>query len=181
MVALNLKTKFALPLTPYKIMTILAITGHRPDKLPGQYDLSHPFYSALEERLREIITEVQPVKAFSGMALGVDQFFAELCTKLGIPWVAAIPFVGQERIWPEESKQKYQEILSHATEVVIVTPGNYAAYKMQIRNQYMVDNCDKLIAVWDGTAGGTGNCVQYAFEKKKQIIRVNPQSLITHE
>jgi hypothetical protein len=38
----------------------------------------------------------------------------------------------------------------------------------------MVDNSDLLIAVWDGSSGGTSNCVSYATIKGKQIIRIDP-------
>ena len=33
---------------------------------------------------------------------------------------------------------------------------------MPTRNEYMVDLADKIIAVWDGSNGGTANCVKYA-------------------
>lgn len=29
---------------------------------------------------------------------------------------------------------------------------------MQKRNEYMVDLADKVVAVWDGSKGGTDNC-----------------------
>ena len=38
----------------------------------------------------------------------------------------------------------------------------------------MVDLADKVIAVWDGSKGGTGNCVRYAGKRGKEIIRVVP-------
>ena len=45
---------------------------------------------------------------------------------------------------------------------------------MQKRNEYMVDLTDKVIAVWDGSKGGTGNCVRYAEKCGKEIIRILP-------
>ncbi len=48
---------------------------------------------------------------------------------------------------------------------------------MDKRNKWMVDNCDLLIAVWNGTSGGTANCVNYAKSINKQIIIINPNSL----
>lgn len=43
---------------------------------------------------------------------------------------------------------------------------------MQLRNKWMVDKSDIVIAVWDGSEGGTNNCVQYATENKKRIINL---------
>lgn len=159
-------------------MLTLSFTGHRPDKLPCGYDQNHPFAIALEEKLIEIMTELKPEQAISGMAQGVDQIAARAVLKLGIHLIAAIPFVGQEKIWPQESQDEYHRILKLAAQIITVSPGQYAPYKMQIRNQYLVDNSDKLIAVFDNTSGGTANCIQYALSKKKQIIRVNPNNIV---
>lgn len=51
----------------------------------------------------------------------------------------------------------------------------YYPAKMQKRNEYMVDNSDIVIAVWDGTKGGTYNCVKYAQKLEKKIIQINPK------
>jgi len=48
---------------------------------------------------------------------------------------------------------------------------------MQKRNEYMVDNADIVIAVWDGTKGGTCNCVRYAKKLGKDIVIINPKEI----
>lgn len=40
------------------------------------------------------------------------------------------------------------------------------------RNKQIVDNCDELIAVWDGESSGTGDTIRYARKRKKQIYTV---------
>lgn len=109
------------------------------------------------------------------MALGVDQWAAEICTDLGIPWTAAVPFEGQERKWPSASQQKYRALISKASSIHIVCDPGYAPWKMQARNEWMVDRCGLLIAVWDGTDGGTANCVRYAESVGRRIERINPR------
>jgi uncharacterized phage-like protein YoqJ len=71
----------------------------------------------------------------------------------------------------------YEEVSKKASEVVIICSPGYSNSKMQERNKWMVDQCDVLIAVWDGTAGGTGNCVNYAQSIKKadSIIYIDPR------
>lgn len=152
----------------------LSFTGHRPDKLFG-YDLTHPDYNNLRLKMRQVILDVNATHIISGMALGVDTLAAELALEMKIPLIAAIPFEGQDKIWPQKSKDHYQLLLSQASEKVIVSPGGYSAYKMQVRNQWMVDQCDILCAVFDGSNGGTANCVRYAEEKNKQIVRIHPR------
>lgn len=159
---------------------IVAFTGHRPDKIGG-YTLPNATYIHICQQLEKTLKELQPEKAISGMALGVDQYAASVCIKLGIPFIAAIPFSGQEKAWPEKSQRAYQALLSKAAEKIIVCDGGYAASKMQLRNEWMCDNCDTLIAVWDGTAGGTANCVKYAQSINRDIIFINPHPQQTDE
>lgn len=155
---------------------IVAFTGHRPDKLGG-YKLPNPTYIKICQALDKTLSELKPDKAISGMALGIDQWAANICIKLNIPFIAAIPFVGQEGKWPESSQKTYHALLSKAAEKVIVCDGSYEIQKMQIRNEWMVNRCDLLIGVWDGTKGGTGNCIEYAKSVNKDILRIDPTKL----
>lgn len=152
----------------------IAVTGHRPDKIGG-YDFYNPVRTWVREQLKRKLLDLRPQYAISGMALGVDQDFAYVCLEIGVPFLAAIPFVGQESRWPEASQQFYRDLMARAYHVVVVSPGGYAAWKMQTRNEYMVNLCRVLIAVWDGTPGGTGNCVRYAERVGRPIERINPQ------
>ena len=52
---------------------------------------------------------------------------------------------------------------------------------MQKRNEYMVDNSDYVIAVWNGKPSGTGNTVKYAKKKNKVALLVNPKTLEIEE
>ena len=154
---------------------IVAFTGHRPDKLGG-YKLPNDTYIKVCRDIDWLLKELNPEKVISGMALGVDQWAANIAYKLGIPFVAAIPFEGQELAWPEASQKTYRLLRKLASEEVIVSPGGYSADKMQVRNIWMVDNCDSLIAVWDGSKGGTGNCVEYARSVDRKIYQIDPRA-----
>jgi uncharacterized phage-like protein YoqJ len=152
---------------------IVSFTGHRPNKLGG-FLLPNPTYIHVCQQLEKTLKELQPTEAISGMALGIDSWAANICIKLGIPFTAAIPFIGQQKAWPQTSQKTYHALLNKAAKQVIVSEGGYTAAKMQIRNQYMCDRCDVLIAVWDGSPGGTGNCVKYAQNIDKKIIFIDP-------
>jgi uncharacterized phage-like protein YoqJ len=137
----------------------LAFTGHRPDKLGGY---SSDAFVKLKNLGLIILQQTKPARVISGMALGWDMAVAYAAIKLKIPVTAAVPFLGQESVWPKSSQDQYQAILNNCDLVVYVSPGGYTAEKMQIRNCWMVDASDHLIALWDGSAGGTQNCVRYA-------------------
>lgn len=140
---------------------ILAVTGHRPDKLGG-YDVPNPTYMAVCEEIDRTLMEVTPDVVLTGMALGVDQWTAEICIDNDIPFVAAVPFEGQDGKWPKSSRDQYHKILEKAHQIVLVTKGGYAPHKMHIRNEWLIKNSDLLMAVWNGTSGGTGACIEKA-------------------
>jgi len=105
------------------------------------------------------------------MALGWDQALAQAAVDMKIPFDAAVPFVGQESRWPAESAKRYRSLLSQARNVTVVCDGGYAAWKLQRRNIWMVDHCDAVLALWNGSDGGTANCVRYA-DGKRPVINV---------
>lgn len=165
----------------------IAITGHRPNKLGNDYNLTSPLIQAIKQNILEILgtiqaneqLDVKDITLITGMALGIDTLFAQIAVENNIPFIAAIPFEGQNAIWPVRSKIVYNQLLDKAKQVINVTGQvGYKPEYMQLRNQWMVDNCDTLIAVWDGTPGGTANCVQYATNKKR-IIRIDPKTVLT--
>lgn len=146
---------------------IVCGTGHRPDKLLGYgYGAHHQLTLFAQSTLRE----VGATKVISGMALGWDIALAAAAFTLRIPFVAAVPFDGQESKWPAESQENYRFIRSFACEIVHVCEAGYAAWKMQRRNEWMVDNADSVLALWDGSSGGTANCIKYAQSKDRPIV-----------
>lgn len=155
---------------------IVSFTGHRPIKLGG-YHIPNPTYTYIIQELNTILLKLKPEQAISGMALGWDQWAAQVCIELQIPFIAAIPFLGQEKIWPQTSKDIYHRLLQQAVEQVVVCQGGYSPWKMQKRNEWMVDKADVVIACFDGTNGGTANCVNYAREKNKELIIIDPQGM----
>ena len=148
---------------------ILSATGHRPDKLLGYGYATHHQMTVFAERM---IDRYKPCMVISGMALGWDMAIAAASLTRGVPLIAAVPFEGQESKWPAESQATYNFLKAHATRVVNVCEPGYATWKMQARNQWMVDNSECVLALWNGTPGGTANCVRYANNANKPVVNV---------
>ncbi len=168
-----------------------AFTGHRPNKLNG-YDPKDN--KALLWRLHEAIMvqiEIHKEDVFiTGMALGIDQWAAKIVLKIKetqypqLKLVCAIPCKNHSSKWNEEGQRQWQEIINKADQVIYVSEEEYSPKLMQLRNQWMVDNSDRVIAVWDGTPGGTANCVKYAKKKLRSehyltILNPNEKRQIT--
>lgn len=168
----------------------IAITGHRPNKLGNDYDLKSPLLKAIRAKIITTVIEEYVHSAdaeykngkiitfITGMALGIDTLFAKIAIEENIPFIAAIPCTGQEKMWPQKTKDLYKYLINHplcTKYYVFQQPYNYSC--MQKRNEWIVNNCDLLIAVWDGSSGGTANCVKYAAGKVK-IVRINPKDIL---
>lgn len=167
---------------PGKDKVVVAITGHRPNKLGGDYELKSPMIRAIEVRLHALVRLLKPDYMISGMALGIDTLWAQVAIYHNIPLIAAVPFKEQDIIWPDRSRSLYRELLKKAHMVVNVSGQlTYKSLHMQQRNEWMVDHCTKLIAVWDGSPGGTANCLNYAATKMPDsdiiIIQLNPKNI----
>lgn len=152
---------------------ILMATGHRPPKLGGYsprvFDglrsLAYDYLQSLPEK---------PEACISGMALGWDQAFAHAALNLEIPLWAYIPCPQQERMWPTSSQRDYQSLLSRAALTVTCSP-RYSPACMQDRNIRMVDDSTHCLALWDGSPGGTGNCIRYLESRNRPFTNLWPQ------
>ena len=163
------ETKPANPLDRYK-GKICAVTGHRPQKLGGFGD---GVFEKLVIYAELVLKKMEPTKVITGMALGWDQAVATACVNLKIPYAAYTPGIWQPLKWPTEAQDRYRDLIEMATEVHNCDPNpgsGYAAWKLQSRNEQMVDNCQLLLALWDGSGGGTGNCVDYAAKQGRARI-----------
>lgn len=156
----------------------ICVTGHRPNKLYG-YNIFNEQWTRLKELFKGLLKEYKCTEAITGMALGVDTVFALAVLELknegyDIQLHCAIPCKNHSCKWTVESINLYNTILSKADTVKLVSEEAYTPYLMQKRNEYMVNLADKVIAVWDGTRGGTYNCVMYAKSQNTPIIRIKP-------
>lgn len=43
------------------------------------------------------------------------------------------------------------------------------------RNKQIVDNCDELVAFWDGVSSGTRHAIEYAQKSGKKVTVIGPQ------
>jgi uncharacterized phage-like protein YoqJ len=154
---------------------IIAGTGHRPDKLGG-YDphTTRKVLTFAEAALRHY----QPSTVITGMAQGWDMALAQASINLNIPFHAYVPFIGQEQVWPSATRLYYKALLQHAQHVIVCSPGGYTKQAMQVRNQRMIDQCELLLALWNGSSGGTGNAIAYATFLNKPYVNLWPQFLM---
>ena len=158
------------------------ITGHRPNKLPGGYNLESPKNKLLEDTLYKILCKAQPTSIITGMALGVDQIYLKAAIRYKeidprVNIIAAVPCRDQATGagWPDASVKLYNDLLSKCNTVKVLSE-KYTSSCMKERNQWMVDHCTSAIAIYDGTSGGTQNAINLLRAAKKTVLIIHPQS-----
>ncbi len=169
-----------------KPMYAIAFTGHRPQKIGG-YDPTNPkrvaVKQAMEDALKRAVVkhgDTHEIVVISGGALGVDQDAARIAYAMNIPFVVAEPCKEYGSNWPAESRANYKTMLSYAKQVITVGNGTYEELGQKClndRNIWMVDHCDALVAVWDGSQSGTKHCVDYAYKVNKPVVIIDPNDL----
>lgn len=150
-------------------MTTVALTGHRPEKIPD-------FGAAAEAAEKALDEFAYPDNVITGMAAGWDLIGAHVAMTRGLSITATVPWRGHKpRV---ADRELYDVILGYAREIVYVSdamsfPGKWVYQK---RNEWMVDHGHAVMAYWDGSSGGTKNCVDYAIKKSVPVFLIDPQS-----
>lgn len=169
-------------------MFAVCFTGHRPDKLGGYNENNQTAKDVKSALMAQILKFIEEgfTEFIAGGALGTDTWAAEAVIEArkshpGVKLTIARPFPSQDSKWFQESKDRFKAFCEAADKVVDVSPDPYTIQKMQTRNEWMVDNADVVLAIWDGSSGGTGNCVRYAKKRSKRIVAINPNTLKIEE
>ena len=143
------------------------MTGHR--ELPPDFD-KNKLYDKLEELIAGGCDTF-----FCGMAEGFDllalQCLADLKQKYRFYIEACVPYEGQEGGYSPENKRLYRSLISWCDrEVVFFTSYRNGCYL--VRDRYMVDCADVVLAYCTKDTGGTAYTVKYAAEKKTPVINL---------
>lgn len=148
---------------------IVSITGHRPEKIPDFDRLVEPFTGALHD--------LGATGVIQGMAAGIDLWSAKVSWDNEIPFLCARPW--RTHAPRKADRELYEWALDncyahHFVNGATSYPGPWV---YQDRNEWMVDRADHVIAFWDGSKGGTANCVKYANKVGKPVTVIDPVDL----
>lgn len=173
-----------------EMMLSAAFTGYRPQKLSFGNDLGHPdavrLRAALLKEYEKLI--LRGFRYFyTGGALGSDLMTAEVILELKRRYEhrelchrLCLPCLNHCAKWRREDIIRLEKI-KRDSDVVYVSEKPYFNGCMQLRNQYMVDACAVLVAVYDGQSGGTKNTVDYARAREKKIVTIRPKGFMRVE
>lgn len=153
--------------------SVVGVTGHR--ELP---DVEAWVWVRLE--IYRYLTRLSmPLLGVTSLAIGADQVFAETVLRIGGQIEAIIPFAGYDRTFRNDAELgKYEELRRRCVHVETLPPFPTEEEAYLTAGKTVVDRSDLLVAVWDGEAahglGGTGDIVDYALKRRRQLIHINP-------
>ena len=164
----------------------VALTSHRPERLGLLSDEGSHEWKNIRDWLVKQITDIRmfdliqnhTTDLYCGMASGSDILFGIIASiyranALNIKLNCVLPCKEYN-----SSNKYYQLIKDNADEWVELSEEFYKGCD-NVRDQYMVDHCDVLLAIWDGNkSGGVWSTIRKAQKAGKQIIYC-PKEIVT--
>lgn len=141
-------------------MKRIGVTGHRT--IPGEA------LNEVRARLRALLCGHDgPMEALSSLAAGADQLFADIALERGADLTVVIPSGDYEEGFDGPGElAHYRALKGRATQEIRMAYAHACDDAYYAAGTYIADNCDRLVAVWDGLPargrGGTAEIVEYA-------------------
>jgi len=130
----------------------VTFTGHR-----------HLKYVGVEQSLIKMHSDFPGAIWITGGAYGLDSHAARFALDNSIPLWLVLPFPAKVLCahWPSGDARDllFRSVKDCAKLSVVFPVFSMASY--QRRNEFMVDAADVLAAFFDGSQGGTANCVRH--------------------
>lgn len=112
----------------------------------------------------------------SGMALGVDQDWADAVLAAGMALHAYVPFPQQPDRWSEPAQARWRALLARAADVRYFGD-HYDVRLLHERNHGMIRAADVMVAVWRPSkrSGGTWSAVR-VIPDAMPVIHLDPDA-----
>lgn len=167
---------------------VCCFAGPRPQSLPFGLDENNASCLRLKQVLKEqtvyLIEILGATHFISGVDLGIGQYAAEIVLGLkkdypGITLECAIPCEKQAENWTVAQRERYFSIVEHCDKETLLQR-YYTSDCRKKRKEYMVNQSNYVLAVWNGRAGDTRNIISLARSMEKTIIVINPDTCEAH-
>jgi hypothetical protein len=151
----------------------VGITGHQRLARPGGWGW-------VSTQIDLVLSQTtKPLVGVTCLAIGADQLFAERVLYHGGALCVVVPFEGYEASFHSASdRDAYLRLVSIASYKKLLRGCGSAEQSYMKAGKMVVDLSDLVLAVWDGEPaaglGGTADVVEFAIERGKPLIHLNP-------
>lgn len=155
-------------------MTVVGVTGHT--------NLTDRSVDVVRAALLDLLRpRAAGLVGMTCLARGADQAFADAVLQLGGALEVVVPasdyFTG---IRDPASRERCTEYLREASSTIAMPYETAGPDAYLAASQHLIDRCDLLVAVWDGSpptgSGGTAEAVEYARGRGRSVVVVWPAS-----
>ncbi len=151
-------------------MIRVGVTGHR--------DLTGFNIAKLNDDIRNALEKLkqghEKCVMLSSIAAGADQLCAKIALNLGYELICPLPFLDYRNDFCGNEQKIYDFLLGNASDSFVVSDSADKDNAYLASGKYIAENCDVLLAVWDGepqeSICGTQAVMKYAKNLKKDII-----------
>ena len=150
----------------------ISFTGHAKQEKFTPQSTSHARKFLRETILSSgsYLPDLHKIGWIVGGAKLVDSWAADIIMFLDLRMFLFLPYASSQ--WRGDHIQYAEKTGA----VKIITPG-FSKFSYLLRNKAMVENTTlRQVAVWDGSSGGTADCVKRGQRKGLEIVRFNPKS-----
>lgn len=163
-------------------------SGYRPHKFGFEFKNNNPAYAKLESDLMNAILksiEEGYTTFLCGGAMGFDLLGGETVLLLkekhpDIKLISVIAFNGQEKTFPNEWKERYNNVLKKSDYVHKVCK-KYTKGCYHMRNYEMIYSSTRVITYFNGRIGGTANTISIAQREGLDVLNICPDNLVKNE
>ncbi|MGW6457290.1 hypothetical protein ACWF94_15455 [Streptomyces sp. NPDC055078] len=148
-------------------MKRIGITGHR--HIPPEA------WADIGAGLRAVLRGHEgSMEAFSSLAVGADQLFADIALSCGAELTVVIPSGDYADTFATPAElARFQQLRARATREIQLDFPHSTDEAYYAAGALIADSCDRLLAVWDGGPsrglGGTADIVHYARDRGKPV------------
>ncbi len=148
----------------------IGITGHQ--------NLSFSIINWIKQEILIELNKLNVDEAYSCLAIGADQIFAEIILENKIPLIAIIPCVLYETTFDSKGLISYNNLLKQSKSIIQLSfqkPSEEAFFEA---GKTIISNSDVIFAIWNDLPakglGGTADIFSIAANLNKKIIHFNP-------
>jgi hypothetical protein len=118
------------------------------------------------------------VVAISALAEGADTLFAEAALSVHVPLEVVRPFsCYADDFWTEPSRRHYRTLVAAARKETEIRFSERSPRAYEAAMRWVVENCDVLVAAWDGrparARGGTAQAVRHAALIGRPVVQLD--------
>jgi hypothetical protein len=163
----------------------VAIVGHRPDRIQDSVQVKDSLTKILR-LAAEVLGNPAPgsgrLRLVSALAEGADRLAAAAALEADVALDAVLPFSAEEYkrdFHQAASREEFHDLLRQAESVLVLDgAAGVRDQAYEAAGKALLDNCDLLMAVWDGQLGrgrgGTREVVEDAVRRGIPVVTVSP-------